>query len=170
MSSFNTAISNSKRNSSAGRYRYRFQQWGLVAGCAPAQGSAGHSGNAPWRRRTSLDVFDQTQRPKRRALRALGNEAVIATPRTGSRRWTAGPMRQADVARVPRSICRRWRILTHAPPQRAVPPSAVASAGSVLLPTSLNAAPSPPPQARNVVPATPDNQRVATLPPSASPG
>src|SRR6185312_15916148 len=55
------------------------------------------------------------------------------------------------------------------PPQRAVPPSAIASAGSVPVPASQATPASPPPQVRNVLPATPNNQQLATLPPSASP-
>src|SRR5262249_9077000 len=54
------------------------------------------------------------------------------------------------------------------PPQRALPPSTVASAGSMPMPAPQGAPASPPPQVRNVLPATPNNQQLATLPPSAS--
>ena len=45
----------------------------------------------------------------------------------------------------------------------------IASAGSVPVPASQATPASPPPQVRNVLQATPNNQQLATLPPSASP-
>lgn len=151
---------------------YRFQQLGSRGGVAPsAQAAPATPGNAPMApsgRRS--DVFDPSQRPNAPgAPRTLGNEAVIAAPEQAR---DSGPPVGAPGGRsagAPLDLSTLANTDSQLPPQRAVPPSAVASAGSVPVPTQQTTAPSPPPQARNVVPATPNNQQVATLPPSASP-
>jgi tol-pal system protein YbgF len=153
---------------------YRFQQMGSRGGpLPPPQAAPSGQGNAPMApppgRRS--DVFDPTQSPNAPgAPRTLGNQAVIAAPEPGGPvgapggRDAGAPLDLSTLANT-----------DSPPPQRAVPPSTVASAGSVPVPAqqATPAAPqampaSPPPQVRNVVPATPNNQQLATLPPSAS--
>ena len=148
---------------------YRFQQMGSRGGAAPppqmTPSGQGNGPTAPPAGRRS-DVFDPTQSPNAPgAPRILGNEAVIAAP---------GPAGPPVGAPGGRSAGAPLDLSTLAntdspPPQRAVPPSTVASAGSVPMPATQGTPPSPPPQVRNVLPATPNNQQLATLPPSASP-
>lgn len=148
---------------------YRFQQMGSRGGAAPPpQMTPSGQGNAPMAppagRRS--DVFDPTQSPNAQgAPRILGNEAVIAAPEpvgppvgAPGGRSAGAPLDLSTLANT-----------DSPPPQRAVPPSTVASAGSVPMPATQGTPPSPPPQVRNVLPATPNNQQLATLPPSASP-
>jgi tol-pal system protein YbgF len=148
---------------------YRFQQMGSRGGAAPPpQMTPSGQGNAPMAppagRRS--DVFDPTQSPYAQgAPRILGNEAVIAAPEpvgppvgAPGGRSAGAPLDLSTLANT-----------DSPPPQRAVPPSTVASAGSVPMPATQGTPPSPPPQVRNVLPATPNNQQLATLPPSASP-
>ena len=148
---------------------YRFQQMGSRGGAAPPpQMTPSGQGNAPTAppagRRS--DVFDPTQSPNAQgAPRILGNEAVIAAPEpvgppvgAPGGRSAGAPLDLSTLANT-----------DSPPPQRAVPPSTVASAGSVPMPATQGTPPSPPPQVRNVLPATPNNQQLATLPPSASP-
>ena len=148
---------------------YRFQQMGSRGGAAPPpQMTPSGQGNAPMAppagRRS--DVFDPTQSPNAQgAPRILGNEAVIAAPEpvgppvgAPGGRSAGAPLDLSTLANTDLP-----------PPQRAVPPSTVASAGSVPMPATQGTPPSPPPQVRNVLPATPNNQQLATLPPSASP-
>ena len=148
---------------------YRFQQMGSRGGAAPPpQMTPSGQGNAPMAppagRRS--DVFDPTQSPNAQgAPRILGNEAVIAAPEpvgppvgAPGGRSAGAPLDMSTLANT-----------DSPPPQRAVPPSTVASAGSVPMPATQGTPPSPPPQVRNVLPATPNNQQLATLPPSASP-
>src|SRR5215470_7362723 len=148
---------------------YRFQQMGSRGGAAPAPRMApADQGNAPMApppaRRS--DVFDPTQNPNAPgAPRTLGKEAVIATPEPGGPPIGAPGGRSAG---APLDLSTMANT-DSPPPQRALPPSTVASAGSMPVPASQAAPPSPPPQVRNVVPATPNNQQLATLPPSASP-
>jgi tol-pal system protein YbgF len=148
---------------------YRFQQMGSRGGAAPQpQMTPSGQGNAPMAppagRRS--DVFDPTQSPNAQgAPRILGNEAVLAAPQpvgppvgAPGGRSAGAPLDLSTLANT-----------DSPPPQRAVPPSTVASAGSVPMPATQGTPPSPPPQVRNVLPATPNNQQLATLPPSASP-
>ena len=148
---------------------YRFQQMGSRGGAAPPpQMTPSGQGNAPMAppagRRS--DVFDPTQSPNAQgAPRILGNEAVIAAPEpvgppvgAPGGRSAGAPLDLSTLANT-----------DSPPPQRAVPPSTVASAGSGPMPATQGTPPSPPPQVRNVLPATPNNQQLATLPPSASP-
>jgi len=148
---------------------YRFQQMGSRGGAAPPpQMTPSGQGNAPMAppagRRS--DVFDPTQSPNAQgAPRILGNKAVIAAPEpvgppvgAPGGRSAGAPLDLSTLANT-----------DSPPPQRAVPPSTVASAGSVPMPATQGTPPSPPPQVRNVLPATPNNQQLATLPPSASP-
>ena len=148
---------------------YRFQQMGSRGGAAPPpQMTPSGQGNAPMAppagRRS--DVFDPTQSPNAQgAPRILGNEAVIAAPEpvgppvgAPGGRSAGAPLDLSTLANT-----------DSPPPQRAGPPSTVASAGSVPMPATQGTPPSPPPQVRNVLPATPNNQQLATLPPSASP-
>ena len=148
---------------------YRFQQMGSRGGAAPPpQMTPSGQGNAPMAppagRRS--DVFDPTQSPNAQgAPRILGNEAVLAAPEpvgppvgAPGGRSAGAPLDLSTLANT-----------DSPPPQRAVPPSTVASAGSVPMPATQGTPPSPPPQVRNVLPATPNNQQLATLPPSASP-
>jgi len=148
---------------------YRFQQMGSRGGAAPPpQMTPSGQGNAPMAppagRRS--DVFDPTQSPNAQgAPRILGNEEVIAAPEpvgppvgAPGGRSAGAPLDLSTLANT-----------DSPPPQRAVPPSTVASAGSVPMPATQGTPPSPPPQVRNVLPATPNNQQLATLPPSASP-
>jgi tol-pal system protein YbgF len=148
---------------------YRFQQMGSRGGAAPPpQMTPSGQGNAPMAppagRRS--DVFDPTQSPNAQgAPRILGNEAVIAAPEpvgppvgAPGGRSAGAPLDLSTLANT-----------DSPPPQRAVPPSTVASAGSVPMPATQGTPPSPPPQVRNVLPATPNKQQLATLPPSASP-
>src|SRR6476659_5946199 len=147
---------------------YRFQQMGSRGGASPAPQMAPAGQGAPMApppaRRS--DVFDPTQNPNSPgAPRTLGKEAVIATPEPGGPPVGAPGGRSAG---APLDLS----TLTNTdspPPQRAVPPSAIASAGSVPVPASQATPASPPPQVRNVLQATPNNQQLATLPPSASP-
>jgi tol-pal system protein YbgF len=147
---------------------YRFQQMGSRGGPAPPpQMTPSGQGNVPMAppagRRS--DVFDPAQNPNAPgAPRTLGKEAVIATPE---------PVEPPVGAPGGRSAGAPLDLSTLAntdspPPPRPVPPSAVASAGSVPMPAPQGTAASPPPQVRNVLPATPNNQQLATLPPSAS--
>jgi tol-pal system protein YbgF len=147
---------------------YRFQQMGSRGGSAPPpQMTPSGQGNAPMAppagRRS--DVFDPTQNPNAPgAPRTLGKEAVIAAPE---------PVEPPVGAPGGRSAGAPLDLSTLAntdapPPPRAVPPSTVASAGSMPMPAPQGAPASPPPQVRNILPATPNNQQLATLPPSAS--
>ena len=150
---------------------YRFQQLGSRGGAAPpAQAAPTGQGNAPMAARgRRSDVFDPMQRPNAPgAPRMLGNEAVIAAPEQGR---DSGPPVGAPGGRSAGAPLDLSTLANadSAPPQRPAPPAAVASAGSVPLPAPQATTPSVPPQARNVVPATPNNQQLATLPPSASP-
>jgi tol-pal system protein YbgF len=150
---------------------YRFQQMGSRGGAAPPpQAAPSNQGNAPMAppsgRRS--DVFDPTQNPNAPgAPRTLGKEAVIAAPEPDGGPIGAPGGRSAGAPLDLSTLANT----DSPPPQRAVPPSTIASAGSVSMPppqaTPQSAA--PPPQVRNVVPATPNNQQLATLPPSASP-
>ena len=152
---------------------YRFQQMGSRGGAAPPpQAAPLNQGNAPMAppsgRRS--DVFDPTQNPNAPgAPRTLGKEAVIAAPEPGGGPIGAPGGRSAGAPLDLSTLANT----DSPPPQRAVPPSTIASAGSVSMPppqaTPQAASASPPPQVRNVVPATPNNQQIATLPPSASP-
>jgi tol-pal system protein YbgF len=147
---------------------YRFQQMGSRGGAAPPpQAAPSNQGNAPMApppgRRS--DVFDPTQNPNAPgAPRTLGNEAVITAPEPGGPPVGAPGGRSAGAPLDLSTLANT----DSPPPQRAVPPSTVASAGSVPMPAPQATPASPPPQVRNVVPATPNNQQVATLPPSAS--
>jgi tol-pal system protein YbgF len=147
---------------------YRFQQMGSRGGAAPPpQAAPSNQGNAPMApspgRRS--DVFDPTQNPNAPgAPRTLGNEAVITAPEPGAPPVGAPGGRSAGAPLDLSTLANT----DSPPPQRAVPPSTVASAGSVPMPAPQATPASPPPQVRNVVPATPNNQQVATLPPSAS--
>jgi tol-pal system protein YbgF len=150
---------------------YRFQQMGSRGGAAPPpQAAPSNQGNAPMAppsgRRS--DVFDPTQNPNAPgAPRTLGKEAVMAAPEPDGGPIGAPGGRSAGAPLDLSTLANT----DSPPPQRAVPPSTIASAGSVSMPppqaTPQSAA--PPPQVRNVVPATPNNQQLATLPPSASP-
>ena len=149
---------------------YRFQQLGSRGGAVPpAQAAPIGPGNAPIAppgRRS--DVFDPAQRPNAPGTpRMLGNEAVIAAPEQGR---DTGPPVGAPGGRSAGAPLDLSTLANtdSAPPQRPAPPAAVASAGSVPLSAPQATTPSVPPQARNVVPATPNNQQLATLPPSAS--
>jgi len=152
---------------------YRFQQMGSRGGAAPPpQAAPSNQGNAPMAppsgRRS--DVFDPTQNPNAPgAPRTLGKEAVIAAPEPDGGPIGAPGGRSAGAPLDLSTLANT----DSPPPQRAVPPSTIASAGSVSMPppqaTPQAASASPPPQVRNVVPATPNNQQLATLPPSASP-
>jgi tol-pal system protein YbgF len=147
---------------------YRFQQMGSRGGAAPPpQAAPSNQGNVPMApppgRRS--DVFDPTQNSNAPgAPRTLGNEAVIAAPEPGGPPVGAPGGRSAGAPLDLSTLANT----DSPPPQRAVPPSTVASAGSVPMPAPQATPASPPPQVRNVVPATPNNQQVATLPPSAS--
>jgi tol-pal system protein YbgF len=147
---------------------YRFQQMGSRGGAAPPpQAAPSNQGNAPMApspgRRS--DVFDPTQNPNAPgAPRTLGNEAVITAPEPGGPPVGAPGGRSAGAPLDLSTLANT----DSPPPQRAVPPSTIASAGSVPMPAPQATPASPPPQVRNVVPATPNNQQVATLPPSAS--
>jgi tol-pal system protein YbgF len=147
---------------------YRFQQMGSRGGAAPPpQVVPSNQGNAPMApppgRRS--DVFDPTQNPNAPgAPRTLGKEAVIAAPEPGGAPIGAPGGRSAGAPLDLSTLANT----DSPPPQRAVPPSTIASAGSVPVPPPQATPASPPPQVRNVVPATPNNQQVATLPPSAS--
>jgi tol-pal system protein YbgF len=147
---------------------YRFQQMGSRGGASPAPQMAPAGQGAPMApppaRRS--DVFDPTQNPNAPgAPRTLGKEAVIATPEPGGPPVGAPGGRSAGAPLDLSTLANT----DSPPPQRAVPPSAIASAGSVPVPASQATPASPPPQVRNVLPATPNNQQLATLPPSASP-
>jgi tol-pal system protein YbgF len=148
---------------------YRFQQMGSRGGAAPPpQMTPSGQGNAPMAppagRRS--DVFDPTQSPNAPgAPRVLGNEAVITAPESVGPPVGAPGGRSAGAPLDLSTLANT----DSPPPQRAVPPSTVASAGSVPMPATQGTPPSPPPQVRNVLPATPNNQQLATLPPSASP-
>ena len=149
---------------------YRFQQMGSRGGPAPApQMAPAGQGNAPMApppaRRS--DVFDPTQNPNAPgAPRTLGKEAVIAAPEPGGPPVGAPGGRSAG---APLDLSTLANTDSPPPKQRAVPPSTIASAGSVPVPASQATPASPPPQVRNVLQATPNNQQLATLPPSASP-
>jgi tol-pal system protein YbgF len=149
---------------------YRFQQMGSRGGAAPVpQMAPAGQGNAPMApppaRRS--DVFDPTQNPNAPgAPRTLGKEAVIATPEPGGPPVGAPGGRSAG---APLDLSTLANTDSPPPQQRAVPPSTIASAGSVPVPASQATPASPPPQVRNVLQATPNNQQLATLPPSASP-
>ncbi len=149
---------------------YRFQQMGSRGGPAPApQMAPAGQGNAPMApppaRRS--DVFDPTQNPNAPgAPRTLGKEAVIAAPEPGGPPVGAPGGRSAG---APLDLSTLANTDSPPPQQRAVPPSTIASAGSVPVPASQATPASPPPQVRNVLQATPNNQQLATLPPSASP-
>ena len=148
---------------------YRFQQMGSRGGAAPAPRMAptdqGNAPMAPPPARRS-DVFDPTQNPNAPgAPRTLGKEAVIAAPEPGGPPIGAPGGRSAG---APLDLSTMANTDSPPPPQRSVPPSTVASAGSMPVPASQATPASPPPQVRNVLPATPNNQQLATLPPSAS--
>jgi tol-pal system protein YbgF len=152
---------------------YRFQQMGSRGGAAPPpQAAPSNQGNAPMAPPSARrsDVFDPTQNPNAPGVpRTLGKEAVIAAPEPGGGPIGAPGGRSAGAPLDLSTLANT----DSPPPQRAVPPSTIASAGSVSMPppqaTPQAASASPPPQVRNVVPATPNNQQLATLPPSASP-
>src|SRR5215470_12282207 len=147
---------------------YRFQQMGSRGGAAPppqmAPTGQGNAPVAPPAGRRS-DAFDPTQSPNAPgAPRTLGKEAVIAAPEPGGPPVGAPGGRSAGAPLDLSTLANT----DSPPPQRAVPPSTVASAGSMPMPAPQAAPASPPPPVRNVLPATPNNQQLATLPPSAS--
>lgn len=151
---------------------YRFQQLGSRgAPPPPAQTAPIGPGNAPPPAATPgrrSDVFDPGQNPNAPgAPRTLGNGAVIAVPEQAQDNGPVGaPGGRAAGAPLDLSTIAGNDA---APPQTVAPPSTVASAGAIPVPTSQMAAPMPPPQIRNAAPAAPAGAQLATLPPSASP-
>jgi TolA-binding protein len=141
---------------------YRFQQMGSRGGASPApQMAPAGQGRAEWRH---LRLVAPTCSIRRRtpnapgAPRTLGKEAVIATPEPGGPPVGAPGGRSAGAPLDLSTLANT----DSPPPQRAVPPSAIASAGSVPVPASQATPASPPPQVRNVLQATPNNQQLAT--------
>ena len=142
---------------------YRIQQQGLRGGTAPpAQAGPTGPGNAPQAPGRRSDVFDPAQQPNAPgAPRTLGNEAVIAAP---ERIQDSGTPVGAPGGRAAGAPLDLSTLSGNNPtPQAVVPPAAVASAASTPVPTS------PPAQVRPAVPSAGSGQRLATLPPSASP-
>ncbi len=151
---------------------YRFQQLGSRgAPPAPAQTAPIGPGNAPPPAATPgrrSDAFDPGQNPSAPgAPRTLGSGAVIAVPEQTQDNGPVGaPGGRAAGAPLDLSTVAGNDPV---PPQAVAPPSTVASAGAIPVPTSQMAAPMPPPQVRNAVPVAPAGAQLATLPPSASP-
>src|SRR5262245_2077040 len=128
----------------------------------PAQAGPMGPGNAPMAPGRRSDVFDPAQQPNAPgAPRTLGNEAVIAAP---ERIQDSGSPIGAPGARSAVAPHDLSTLSGNNPtPQAVVPPAAVASAAPTPVPTS------PPAQVRPAVPSAGSGQRMATLPPSASP-
>src|SRR5262249_29837395 len=136
------------------------------AALPPAQAAPMSPGSAPSAtpgRRS--DVFDPAQHPNAPgAPRTLGNEAVVAAP---ERIQDGGASVGAPGGRAAGAPLDLSTVADDQVPRTSLPPAAVASAGSTPVPTAQTAMPSPPPQVRNAVPS--GGQKLATLPPSASP-
>lgn len=147
---------------------YRFQQLGAKGSAPPpAQVAPMNPGNAPGGppanpgRRS--DVFDPSQHPTAPgAPRVLGNQATIAVPEQGR---DSGPIGAPGgrAAGAPLDLSTLAGNNDSSPPP-SPPPGAVASAGGAPVATQM-----PPPQVRNVGRSAAGGQRLATLPPSASP-
>src|SRR5262245_29769366 len=132
-------------------------------GAPPVQAGPMGPGNAPSVPGRRSDVFDPTQQPNAPgAPRTLGNEAVIAAPERiqDSGAPVGAPGGRAAGAPLDLSTLGGNN---PTPPQAVAPPAAVASAAPTPVPTS------PPAQVRPAVPSAGSGQRLATLPPSASP-
>jgi tol-pal system protein YbgF len=120
-------------------------------------------GNAPPAPGRRSDVFDPAQQPDASgAPRPLANEAVIAAPERMQDSGTPVGAPGGRAAGAPLDLS-TLSGNNATPPQAVVPPGAVASAAPTPVPTS------PPSQVRPAVPSAGSGQRLATLPPSASP-
>ncbi len=147
------------------------QQQGSRGGAAPpaqAMPPGGAPGNAPPAANPGRrsDVFDPSQHPNAPgAPRTLGNQSAIAAPEQMPD--TAPPIGAPGgrAAGAPLDLSTMGG--NSRPPEMAAPPGAVASASATPMPAPQ--APAAPPQTRNVAPAVPAGQQLATLPPSASP-
>jgi len=130
---------------------------------APVQAGPMGPGNPPSVPGRRSDVFDPTQQPNAPgARRTLGNEAVIAGPERIQDNGAPVGAPGGRAAGAPLDLS----TLTGnnpTPPQAVAPSAAVASAAPTPVPTS------PPAQVRPAVPSAGSGQRLATLPPSASP-
>ena len=129
----------------------------------PVQAGPMGPGNPPSVPGRRSDVFDPTQQPNAPgAPRTLGNEAVIAGPERIQDNGAPVGAPGGRAAGAPLDLS----TLTGnnpTPPQAVAPSAAVASAAPTPVPTS------PPAQVRPAVPSAGSGQRLATLPPSASP-
>jgi tol-pal system protein YbgF len=150
---------------------YRLQQLGSRGGAAPpaqamppsAPGNAPPAAN-PGRR---SDVFDPSQHPSAPgAPRTLGNQSAIVAP---EQMPDTGPPVGAPGGRAAGAPLDLSTMAGNSrPPEMSAPPGAVASASAAPMPAQ-QPPPASPPQTRNVAPAVPAGQQLATLPPSASP-
>jgi tol-pal system protein YbgF len=149
---------------------YRLQQLGSRGGGAPPAQTAppGAPGNAPPPTNSGRrsDVFDPSQHPTAPgAPRTLGNQAAIAAPEQMPDNGAPVGAPGGRAAGAPLDLS---TMAGNPPQQMAAPPAAVASANAAPMPAAQAPA-SPPPPTRNVAPAVPAGQQLATLPPSASP-
>jgi tol-pal system protein YbgF len=129
----------------------------------PAQAGPMGPGNAPPAPGRRSDVFDPAQQLNAPgAPRPLGNEAVIAAPERMQDSGTPVGAPGGRAAGAPLDLS-TLSGNNPTPPQAVTPPAAVASAAPTPVPTS------PPAQVRPAVPSAGSGQRLAILPPSASP-
>ena len=147
---------------------YRFQQQGTKGAIvAPPQAAPSAPGATPPPAATPgrrSDVFDPAQHPNAPgAPRTLGNQAAIAAPEQAQDNGAPVGAPGGRAAGAPLDLS-TLAGNDSTPPQVSAPPSTVASASAVPVPTPQMSA--PPQQVRN---ASPPAQQLATLPPSASP-
>jgi tol-pal system protein YbgF len=116
------------------------------------------------------DVFDPSQNPNAPgAPRTLGNQTTIAAP---ERIQDNAPPVGAPGGRAAGAPLDLSTLANDSPrPETAAPPAAVASVSGAPVPPAAMPAPAqtPPSVVRNVAPAAPAGQQLATLPPSSSP-